>query len=175
MHKKYIYQHLVCNDTRVNIQICAFMILVPFSWLVAPSRSEIWRVCAESWGLCSVCRSPGSDMRRVSANTHTHNLFLHILLLLFAGVLRGSVKVRIYLGKASCLTSLWGFQVCAHRVDVRSLVFGAIAGVAEGFLTAGLLTHVGFLARVTPQMDFQVLQAGKRLLTALKLGILRIN
>lgn len=67
------------------------------------------------------------------------------------------------------------FSGGAHRVDVRALVFGAIAGVAEGFLTAGLLTHVGFLARVAPQMDFQVLQAGERLLTALKLarGILR--
>lgn len=69
------------------------------------------------------------------------------------------------------------FSGCTHRVDVRALVFGTIAGVAEGFLTAGLLTYVGFLTRVTPQMDFQVLQAGERLLTALKLarGILRYN
>lgn len=58
---------------------------------------------------------------------------------------------------------------CSHRVDVRALVFGAVAGVAEGFLAAGLLTHVGLLARVAPKVDLQVLQPGERLLTALKL------
>lgn len=72
--------------------------------------------------------------------------------------------------------SFMRFSLSTHRVDVCSLVFGSIAGVAEGFLTPGVLTHVGLLARVAPQMDFQVLQAGKRLLTALKLKLkLRIR
>lgn len=61
------------------------------------------------------------------------------------------------------------FGGSAHRVDVRALVFGAIAGVAESFLTAGVLTHVGLLTCVTPEMDFKVLQARECLLTALKL------
>lgn len=80
-------------------------------------------------------------------------MFLCILIL---GVLCGSVW-KTFLGSA-------------HRVDVRALVFGAIAGVAEGFLTAGMLAHVGFLTCVTPQMDFEVLQTRERFLAALKLN-----
>lgn len=62
------------------------------------------------------------------------------------------------------------FWRSAHRVDVRALVFGAIAGVAEGFLTAGMLTNIGFLTCVAPEVDFKVLQARECLLTALKLS-----
>lgn len=50
-----------------------------------------------------------------------------------------------------------------------ALVFGAVAGVAESLEAAGVLANVGFLSRVAPQVDLQVLQTGERLGAALKL------
>lgn len=39
------------------------------------------------------------------------------------------------------------------RVQVGALVLGAVAGVAEGFLAAGVLAQVRLLPRVAPQVD----------------------
>lgn len=55
------------------------------------------------------------------------------------------------------------------RVQVCSLVLGPVAGVAEGLQAAGVLTDVRFLSRVAPQVDFQILQAGKSLGAAFEL------
>lgn len=49
------------------------------------------------------------------------------------------------------------------------LVLGAVAGVAEGLLTARVLAEVRLLARVAPQVDLEVLQPGKGLLATFKL------
>lgn len=57
----------------------------------------------------------------------------------------------------------------SHRVQVSPLVLGAVAGVAEGLLAAGVLAQVRLLSRVAPQVDLQVLQAGERFVTALEL------
>lgn len=37
-----------------------------------------------------------------------------------------------------------------------ALVFGSVAGVAEGLAAAWVLARVGFLPSVAPQVDFQV-------------------
>lgn len=52
---------------------------------------------------------------------------------------------------------------------MRALVLGSVAGVAEGLVAAWVLTQVGLLPRVAPQVDLQVLKAGESLLAALKL------
>lgn len=61
------------------------------------------------------------------------------------------------------------FQVQTHHVNMRALVLGTVAGVAEGFLTARVLTQVRLLTCVTAQVDLQVLQARECFITALKL------
>ena len=48
-------------------------------------------------------------------------------------------------------------------------MLGAVAGVAESFLAAGMLAQIGLLSCVAAQMDLQVLQTRKSLVTALKL------
>lgn len=48
-------------------------------------------------------------------------------------------------------------------------MLGAIAGVAESFLAAGVLAQVRLLSCVAPQVDLQVLQARERFVAALKL------
>lgn len=55
------------------------------------------------------------------------------------------------------------------RVQVGALMLGAIAGVAESFLAAGVLAQVRLLSCVAPQVDLQVLQARERFVAALKL------
>ena len=55
------------------------------------------------------------------------------------------------------------------RVQVCALVFGSVAGVAEGLEAAGMLTDIRFLSCVAPQVDLQVLQTRKGLGAALKL------
>lgn len=50
-----------------------------------------------------------------------------------------------------------------------ALVFGSVAGVAEGLVAARVLAHVGLLPGVAPQVDFQVFQSRESLLAALKL------
>lgn len=62
-----------------------------------------------------------------------------------------------------------GRLVFPDRVQVGALVLGAVAGVAESLLAAGVLAQVGLLPRVAPQVDLQVLQAGEGLVAALKL------
>lgn len=57
----------------------------------------------------------------------------------------------------------------AYRVEVGALVLGAVAGVAEGLLTARVLAQVWLLARVTPQVDLEVLQPREGLAAAFKL------
>lgn len=47
----------------------------------------------------------------------------------------------------------------SDRVQVSALMLGAVAGVAEGFLAAGVLAQVRLLSCVAPQVDLQVLQA----------------
>lgn len=49
------------------------------------------------------------------------------------------------------------------------LVFGSVRGVGEGLVAALVLAHVGLLPDVGAQVGLQVLQAGVRLGTALKL------
>lgn len=61
------------------------------------------------------------------------------------------------------------------RVQMGALVFGPVTGIAEGLQAAGMLADVGFLARVAPQVDLQVLQAGKSLGAALKLTQNRLS
>lgn len=46
----------------------------------------------------------------------------------------------------------------AYRVEVGTLVLGAVTGVAEGLLTAWVLAQVWLLARVAPQVYLEVLQ-----------------
>lgn len=48
-------------------------------------------------------------------------------------------------------------------------MFGAVAGVAEGLLTARVLAQVRLLARVAPQVDLEVLQPREGLAAAFKL------
>lgn len=60
-------------------------------------------------------------------------------------------------------------MVFTHRFQVRSLVFGSVAGVAEGLVTPRVLTQVGFLPRVAAQVDLQIFQPRERLLAALNL------
>lgn len=60
--------------------------------------------------------------------------------------------------------------VQTHCVNVCALVFRPVTGVAEGFLTARVLTRVRLLSGMASQVDLQVLQTGERLLTALKLS-----
>ncbi len=50
-----------------------------------------------------------------------------------------------------------------------ALVFGTVAGVAEGLEAAGMLADVRFLSCVAPQVDLQVLQTRESLGAALKL------
>lgn len=57
----------------------------------------------------------------------------------------------------------------SDRVQVSALVLGAVAGVAESFLAAGVLAQVRLLPRVAPQVDLQVLQTRKRFVAVLKL------
>lgn len=57
----------------------------------------------------------------------------------------------------------------SDRVQVRALVLGPVAGVAESLQTAGVLADVWFLSCVAPQVDLQVFQAGKCLGATLKL------
>lgn len=44
----------------------------------------------------------------------------------------------------------------AHGLQVRALVLGSVAGVAEGLVAAWVLTQVGLLPSVAPQVDLQV-------------------
>ena len=67
------------------------------------------------------------------------------------------------------MSGIGGLAVVADRVQVGALVFGAVAGVAEGLLAAGVLAQVGLLPRVAAQVDLQVLQAGEGLVAALEL------
>lgn len=41
----------------------------------------------------------------------------------------------------------------SDRVQVSALMFGAVAGVAESFLAAGVLAKVGLLSCVASQVD----------------------
>lgn len=41
----------------------------------------------------------------------------------------------------------------SDRVQVSALMLGAVAGVAEGLLAAGVLAQVRLLPRVAPQVD----------------------
>lgn len=41
----------------------------------------------------------------------------------------------------------------SDRVQVSALMLGAVAGVAEGFLAAGVLAQVRLLSCVAPQVD----------------------
>lgn len=63
----------------------------------------------------------------------------------------------------------------AYRVKVGALVLGAVAGVAEGLLAAGVLAQVRLLARVAPQMDLEVLQPREGLAAAFKLRERRVR
>lgn len=56
--------------------------------------------------------------------------------------------------KCGCLCVL----PCTDRVQMCALVFGPVAGVAEGLEAAGMLADVRFLSCVAPQVDLQVLQ-----------------
>lgn len=56
-----------------------------------------------------------------------------------------------------------------HSLQVRPLVFGSVAGVAEGLVAARVLAQVGLLPCVAAQVDLQILQPGEGLLAALKL------
>lgn len=49
------------------------------------------------------------------------------------------------------------------------LVFGAVRGIGESFVTALVLAHVRFLASVRAQVSLQVLQARVCFITAFKL------
>ena len=62
-----------------------------------------------------------------------------------------------------------GLHPRAYRVKVGALVLGAVAGVAEGLLTAWVLAQVWLLARVAPQVDLEVLQPREGLAAAFKL------
>lgn len=44
----------------------------------------------------------------------------------------------------------------AHRLQMRALVLGSVAGVAEGLVAARVLAQVGLLPGVAPQVDLQV-------------------
>lgn len=48
------------------------------------------------------------------------------------------------------------------------MVLGAVARVAESFLAARVLAQIWLFSSVAPQVDLQVFQAGKGLVTALK-------
>ena len=67
------------------------------------------------------------------------------------------------------MSGIGGLAVVADRVQVGALVFGAVAGVAEGLLAAGVLAQVGLLPRVAAQVDLQVLQPREGLGAALEL------
>lgn len=60
-------------------------------------------------------------------------------------------------------------RIFSDRVQVSALVLGSVTRVAECLLAARVLAEVRLLARVAPQVDLQVLQTGKRFVTALKL------
>ncbi len=49
-------------------------------------------------------------------------------------------------------------DLVSDRVQVSALMLGAVAGVAESFLAAGVLAQVRLLSCVAPQVDLQVLQ-----------------
>lgn len=49
-----------------------------------------------------------------------------------------------------------GVVAAAHRLQMRALVLGSVAGVAEGLVAARVLAQVGLLPRVAPQVDLQV-------------------
>ncbi len=57
-----------------------------------------------------------------------------------------------------------------YRVDVGSLVFGAVGAVGKSFPARRVLAQVRFLARVRPQVNFQILQARKSLEAAVVLS-----
>lgn len=57
----------------------------------------------------------------------------------------------------------------AHCFQVRALVLGSVAGVAEGLVTSRVLTQIRLLPRVATQVDLQILQPRESLLAALKL------
>jgi hypothetical protein len=48
-------------------------------------------------------------------------------------------------------------------------MLGSVAGVAEGFVAAGVLALIRLLSSVAAQVDLQVLQPRESLLAALKL------
>lgn len=52
---------------------------------------------------------------------------------------------------------------------MRPLVFGSVAGVAEGLVASRVLAQVGLLPCVAAQVDLQILQPREGLLAALKL------
>lgn len=66
-----------------------------------------------------------------------------------------STANAVNLGKMNGLvwTARQGGVVVSDRVQVRALMLGAVAGVAEGFLAARVLAQVRLLPRVAPQVD----------------------
>ncbi|TNN69209.1 hypothetical protein EYF80_020526 [Liparis tanakae] len=50
------------------------------------------------------------------------------------------------------------FPLFSSTKQVSPLMLGAVAGVAESFLAAGVLAQVRLLSGVAPQVDLQVLQ-----------------
>lgn len=62
---------------------------------------------------------------------------------------RTNQNVNQALPSEQCGCATHCFQMCA-------LVFGSVAGVAEGLVAAWVLAHVGLLPGVAPQVDFQV-------------------
>ena len=69
--------------------------------------------------------------------------------------------MRCFLNVKCSLSDGCSVDVClllsTDRVQVRALVFGSVAGVAEGLEAAGMLADVRFLSCVAPQVDLQVL------------------
>lgn len=68
----------------------------------------------------------------------------------------------------SCQTHTLVFQ-CSYSVQVCPLVLGSVTGVAESFLAARVLAQVRLLSSVTPQVNLQILQTRKGLITPFKL------
>lgn len=62
------------------------------------------------------------------------------------------------------------YQISTYLVRVRAvLVLGPVRGVGEGLVAAFVFTQIRFLAGVGPEVSLEVLQAGVRFRTALKL------
>lgn len=105
--------------------------LLPFSVAAVLQGSGISRASSGSWGRYNAWRSRAPDTCTASVRAQTNQ----------------KVNRALPSERGGCATHC--FQMCA-------LVFGSVAGVAEGLVAAGVLAHVGLLPSVAPQVDFQV-------------------